>query len=139
QDWRLVTESLTEDALKLRLKSNEHDFVERKPRNQKGEWHQAAVAFANSAPIGWPAVLYVGVDNEGLPQYKADQVEAAIQSISSVLDSGYPAIYRYVVPLAMPNDGLCIAVVIPGSPTRPHFAGQSYVRVGDATKVASEA
>src|SRR5216683_2393750 len=68
QNWKTLTESLTYDALVLRLKSQEHDFVERKPRNQKGDWLQAAVAFANSAPIGWPAVLFVGVDDAGTPQ-----------------------------------------------------------------------
>ena len=31
-----------------------------------------------------------------------------------------------------------MAVVIPGSPARPHFAGLSFVRVGDSTKKASE-
>jgi predicted HTH transcriptional regulator len=55
-------ETLTDEALLLKLRNSEHDFVERKPRGQKGDWLQAAVAFANSAPIGWPAVLFVGVD-----------------------------------------------------------------------------
>jgi hypothetical protein len=38
QDWKAHAESLTEGALILRLKSAENDFVERKPRGQKGEW-----------------------------------------------------------------------------------------------------
>src|SRR5260370_19228688 len=53
-----LAESLTEESLILRLRSTEHDFVERKPRSAKGDWLQAAVAFANSAPIGWPAVVF---------------------------------------------------------------------------------
>ena len=31
-----------------------------------------------------------------------------------------------------------LAVIVPGSEQRPHFAGPSYVRVGSETKVASE-
>lgn len=40
-------ESLDENALLLRLRDHEHDFVERKPRNQKGDWLQTAFALAN--------------------------------------------------------------------------------------------
>jgi len=131
---------LTEEALILRLKSNEHDFVERKPLKQHGEWRNSAVAFANSAPIGWPAVLFVGVNNAGVPQCQTvGDVENLIRSVSDALDNAYPAIYRHVVPLNIPDEGRCVSVVIPGSPTRPHFSGQSYVRVGDQTKSASEA
>jgi hypothetical protein len=137
QQCRALAESLTPEALILSLKSNEHDFVERKPRNQKGDWLQTAVAFANSAPVGWPAVLFVGVDDDGNPQYQPDQLEALTQSVSSVLEQAYPPIYRYIVPLNLPEGRSCLAVVIPGSSARPHFAGQAYVRLGDATKVAS--
>jgi hypothetical protein len=122
----------------LRLKSNEHDFIERKPRNQKGDWLQAAVAFANSTPIGWPAVLFVGADDAGKPQCEPDQLETLMQSVSDVLSKAYPPIYRHIVPLNVPGEGSCLAVIIPGSADRPHFAGQSYVRVGDQTRVASE-
>jgi len=31
-------ETLTDEALLLKLRGTEHDFVERKPRGQKGEW-----------------------------------------------------------------------------------------------------
>jgi len=126
-----------EETLRLRLKSTEHDFVERKAKKDKGGWLQTAVAFANSAPIGWPAVLFVGVTDDGKPQLEAADLEAQINSISDVLEGAYPAIYRYIVPLHL-SDGCCLAVIIPGSAERPHFAGKSYVRLGGATKPASE-
>lgn len=138
QDWKALAESLTEGALILRLKSTEHDFVERKPRGQKGEWLQTAVAFANSAPIGWPAVLFVGVDDKGTPQQQADQLPAMLNTVSGVIDQAYPPIYRHVIPIDISGEGACLAVIVPGSPSRPHFAGQSYVRVGDQTRSASE-
>lgn len=31
-----------------------------------------------------------------------------------------------------------LAILVPGSPDRPHFAGKSYIRVGSQTKEASE-
>ena len=137
-DWKALAESLTPEALILRLKSTEHDFVERKPRGQKGEWLQTAAAFANSAPIGWPAILFVGVDDAGHPQQQKDKIPDLLNAVSAVLDQAYPPIYRHIVPLDLPDEGSCLAVVIPGSPVRPHFAGKAYVRLGDSTKEASE-
>jgi predicted HTH transcriptional regulator len=132
-----ITATLTPEALILRLRSTEHDFVERKSRGDKGGWLQAAVAFANSAPIGWPAVLFVGVDDDGNPQQGAEKMEDLAKSISDTLDRAYPAIYRHVVPLHSEN-GACLAVIVPGSEARPHFAGKSYVRDGPQTIEASE-
>jgi hypothetical protein len=134
---KTISESLTEEALILRLRSTEHDFVERKSRSDKGAWLQTAIAFANSAPIGWPAILFVGVDDDGNPQQNTDRLEDLEKSVSGILDQAYPAIYRHIVPLHL-SDGACLAVVIPGSEVRPHFAGKSYVRDGPQTKEASE-
>ena len=131
-----LTESLTQESLILKLRSTEHDFVERKPAKQRGEWLQVAVAFANSVPIGWPAVLFVGVDDEGKPQQGAEKLEELGKSVTDVLNQAYPAIYRHLVPLHV-ADGACLAVVIPGSAERPHFAGKAYIREGPSTKEAS--
>jgi hypothetical protein len=132
-----IMAGLTEESLTLKLRSTEHDFVERKRRSAKGDWLQTAVAFANSAPIGWPAILFVGANDQGVPQQNADKLEDPMKSVSGILDQAYPAIYRYVVPLHL-NDGSCLAVVIPGSEVRPHFAGTSYIRDWPQTKEASE-
>ena len=58
-----LTESLSEEALKVRLRSAEHDFVERKSKKDQGDWLKTAVAFANSTLVGYPAVLYVAVED----------------------------------------------------------------------------
>ncbi|BDC50643.1 hypothetical protein F183_A29590 [Bryobacterales bacterium F-183] len=131
-----LAESLSEQALLLRLKSTEHDFVERKPKSQKGEWLQVAVAFANSAPIGWPCILFAGASDDGVPQEKPEHLETLVRTVTGVLDQAYPAIYRHVVPLTTP-EGCCVAVIIPGSPERPHFAGKAYVRREDGIREAS--
>lgn len=133
-----LAESLSEASLLERLRSTEHDFVERKPLKQHGEWLQVAVAFANSAPIGWPAVLFVGVDDAGMPQESKHKLGSLLQSISDTLDKAYPPIYRHVVPLVVQDDRACVAVVIPGSAERPHFAGKAYVRKADMIQEASE-
>lgn len=132
-----IAATLTEEALILRLRGTEHDFVERKSQGDKGAWLQTAVAFANSAPIGWPAILFVGVDNGGNPQQGSEKLEDLAKKVGDVLDRAYPAIYRPIVPLHL-GDGAFLAVVIPGSEARPHFAGKSYVRDGPETKPASE-
>ena len=61
------------------------------------------VAFANSAPIGWPAILFVGVDDDGNPQ-QADKLEDLMKSVSGILDQAYPAIFRHIIPLHL-SDG----------------------------------
>jgi predicted HTH transcriptional regulator len=100
-----ITSGLTEEALILRLQSTEHDFVERKSRSDQGGWLQSAVAFANSTPVGWPAVLFVGVDDDGKPQLAPEKLEDLEKSVSDVLEQAYPAIYRHVIPLQW-ADGL---------------------------------
>lgn len=130
-------ETLTDEALLLKLRGTEHDFVERKPKSQKGEWLQVAVAFANSAPIGWPAVLFVGVDDDGTPQQGPEKLEDLSKSVAAVIEQSYPPIYFDIRPLRI-GDRACLAVVIPGSENRPHFAGRAYTRVGPSVRDASE-
>lgn len=129
---------ITPEELILKLRSTEHDFVERKSKSDKRGWLQTAVAFANSAPVGWPAVLFVGATDDGKAQFGTGaNLEDTVKSISDLLAGAFPAIYSWIVPLHLP-EGSCLAVIIPGSEGRPHFAGQSYVRVGAQTKLASE-
>jgi len=139
-----LSESLTDEALILKLKSAEHEFVERKSKTDEGGWLRTAVAFANSVPIGYPATLFVGVDDDGKPQVHAtdnrslmDVLEDLGKKLNGALEKAYPPIYRHPVPLHLP-DGGCLAVIIPGSAERPHFAGQSYIRKGPETRPASE-
>lgn len=140
-----LAEVLSEERLLHLLRSTEHDFVERKPKGQYGDWLQTAVAFANSAPQGFPAVLFVGVDNSGTPQEQDDapgkplqeRLESLQKSITDTLDKAYPPIYRLCLPLRVDGGG-CVAVIIPGSKNRPHFARKAYVRKGPSTTEASE-
>jgi hypothetical protein len=56
---------LSDADLLARLKNFEDHFVERKTIGDQKDWKKTAVAFANSAPIGYPAVLYIGARENG--------------------------------------------------------------------------
>lgn len=119
------------------LSDTEHQFLERKSASDKVGWLKTVVALANSTPVGYPAVLYIGVNDKGEITGLKD-VEAILKSFSDVIDKAvWPP--DYTLPKTVSRAGkVCLAVIIPGSEERPHFAGKSYVRLGTQTKEASE-
>jgi hypothetical protein len=121
-----------------RLTSVEDQFVERKSKSDKGGWLRTTVAFANSTPIGYPAVLFIGVGDDGTI---ADNVNVGdtMKWYSDVINNGvWPPIYT--APRSLTHTGKSfIAVIIPGSAERPHFVGKSYVRSGTQSIEATEA
>ena len=129
---------LTNEELLLWLRGPEHHFVERK---SYGDWKKdalkTAVAFANSAPVGSPAVLFIGVKDNGIiePEQNLDETQ---KTFAQKLSSAYPSIY-YETRIVHDEQGLrCLAIIIPGSDQRPHFSGRSFVRVGSESREASE-
>jgi predicted HTH transcriptional regulator len=56
---------LSDADLLSKLKNCEDAFVERKTAADNKDWLKTVVAFANSTPIGYPAVLFIGVKDEG--------------------------------------------------------------------------
>ena len=76
-----------------KLAAVEDQFVERKAANARGDWLRTTVAFANSTPIGSPAVLFIGVSDTG-EITEGTNVENAIKSYSDTIANGaYPPIY----------------------------------------------
>jgi predicted HTH transcriptional regulator len=62
--------SISDDELISKVTDTENNFIERKSVSDKGAWLQTAVAFANSCPVGFPGVLYVGVNDDGtIPRF----------------------------------------------------------------------
>jgi hypothetical protein len=120
-----------------RLTDTEDHFTERKSKSDKGGWLRTTVAFANSAPIGYPALLFVGVTDQGVITDNG-KIEDLMKSYSDTISANsYPPIYT--MPRVFTHNGKsCIAVTIPGSAGRPHFSGMSYIRDGTQTKPASE-
>lgn len=61
-----------------RLRATEDAFVERKTvGDDKYDWLKTAVAFANTAPIDYPCVLYIGVKNNGDIEDRAKPINFA--------------------------------------------------------------
>ncbi len=129
---------LNEPELLARMRNFEDHLVERKTIKDERDWKKSAVAFANSVPIGLPAVLYIGVWDNGeieTPQQNLDDVE---KKFNRQMEKVYPRI-AYVPKIVTDNGRQALAVIIPGSDLRPHFAGLSYVRRGSESIETSEA
>jgi hypothetical protein len=117
-------------------KTSEDNFVERKTRGDRKDWLRAVVAFANSCPYERSAVLFIGVRNDRNiePNLDVDRIEEAFRR---EVQKAYPPI-RYQTRALSEGQDRYLAVIVAGSPDRPHFAGPAYVRVGSATRQASE-
>src|SRR5271170_1317027 len=115
----------------MRISDTEHHFLERKTMKDTNGWLKTAVAFANSCPIGQPGILYVNVDDNGkvISQPLGYDFEKLQKSISKTVREAWPPIY-FVTHILNKNGSEFVAVVIYGSPLRPHFSGPAYVRVG---------
>ncbi len=128
---------LTDQDILLRLTAFEDSFVERKTSSDSKDWLKTAVAFANSAPVGYPAILFIGVRNDGSIEDEVN-LDSLQQTLSEKLSVAYPAIY--FMSRALRREGQqFLAVLIPGSESRPHFAGPAYIRDGSRSIQSSAA
>src|SRR6516162_2031647 len=128
---------ISDHDLFLKLRSFEDAFVERKTSADSKDWLKTIVAFANTAPVGYPAVLFIGVKDDGTSEGKQVNLDSLQKTLSEHVAKAYPPIYYLPHSLDV-NGGQVLAVIVPGSSARPHFAGQSYVREGPKSVVASK-
>jgi predicted HTH transcriptional regulator len=127
---------LSDENIVLRLSNLEDSFVERKTEGDSADWLKTVVAFANSLPYGYPAILFIGVKNDGSIQ-GLENPDSVQKSLSQKLAQAYPI--PYCLTKVLEKEGKkFLAVVVPGSEHRPHFAGAAYVRDGSQTVRASE-
>ena len=127
---------LTDADLLARLNNKEDISVERKSSGDSRDWIKTVVAFANSAPVGQPAVLFIGVKDDGTVEGTAN-LDSLQKTFSKKIRDAHPPIQTFSKVLRHEGKEF-LAVIIPGSLERPHFAGHSYVRVGSETRDASE-
>ena len=125
--------------LLARLRNFEEDhFVERKTSgDSKKDWLKTAVAFANSAPAGFPCVLYLGVKDNGEIESKPVNLDTLQKTFTEVMKDAYPPV-PYLTKIITDGERAALAVIVFGSELRPHFAGPAYVRKGSKSIDASE-
>lgn len=129
---------LSDQDLVNRLTTFEDHFVERKTIGDHKDWVKTVVAFANSAPDGFPCVLFIGVRNNGEIESPQQDLDSVQMKLNEKLKSIYPP--APYLPKIVAKDGRqALAVVVLGSELRPHFSGPAYVRKGSVTQEGSEA
>jgi hypothetical protein len=127
---------LTDQEILLKLGAFEDSFVERKTASDSSDWLDATVAFANTATIGYPAILFIGVRNDGTIEDTTSNLDKLQMTLGNKLAKAYPT--PYWLSKVLQKDGKqFLAIIIPGSERRPHFAGPAFVRDGSRTVVAS--
>lgn len=134
-EQHIRSDMISENELRSRLTNFEDPFVERKVHGDIKDCLKTVIAFANSLPNGLPGVLFIPVKNDGTIQVGFDLDELQ-RSISKRLSEAYPHIY-YFQRIVSVDGHQAVAVVVPGSPERPHFAGHAYVRDGSQSVKAS--
>ena len=121
-----------------RLENPEDGYVERKPESANAfELRKTIVGFANSVIEGTDGILFIGVSNAGkiLGISSPDSLQKTIRRICKQ-DCYPPIIYQSEVIECEGKNVL--AVIVPESKNKPHFAGAAYVRVGSETENASK-
>lgn len=133
--------TFTDEDIFAKLTNTEDATVERKLHNdKKKDWVKTVVAFSNSLADGQPGILFIGVRDDGrIEEGQAQKTNFA--DFQKTVSGQFADIYPPVSPtiLSRKKDGLeFLAVVVYGSPNRPHFAGKSYRRDGTQSVDASE-
>jgi hypothetical protein len=132
-----MTANLNDADLLARLKNFEDHFVERKTSGDHKDFVKTAVAFANSAPNGYPCVMFIGVKDNGeieTPQMNLDSLQ---KTFNQMMKNTYPPV-PYLPKIVNDGGRQALAVIVLGSELRPHFAGLAYVRKGSESINASE-
>lgn len=127
--------SFSDEELKDLLIHYEHSFVERKTFSDVDGWMKTVAAFANSCPYSDAGVLFVGANNDGTVQEMQEQqnLEELQKSFASQLKS---KVFPQIIPdyrTVRKDNRECLAVIIHGSPKRPHVVGKVWVRKGPKT------
>jgi predicted HTH transcriptional regulator len=128
---------MSDADLLARLRNCEDQFVERKTVGDLKDCLKTVFAFAKSAPIGMPCVLYVGVKDDGQFEDRRHDFDCVQKSLNRLLQNIYPRA-AYFPKLRRDQNGFALAVIVPGSELRPHFSGPSYIRVGSESIEASQ-
>jgi hypothetical protein len=128
---------LADEDILLRLTTFEDSFVERKTAGDSKDWLKTVVAFANSAPVGYPAILFIGVRDDGTVEEETN-LDSLQRTLSEKVSAAYPPIY-FMSRVLRHTGKQFLAVLVPGSASRPHFAGPAFIREGSKSVQSSAA
>ena len=120
-----------------RLRSLEDNYTERKLEGvNAADLRRSLVAFANSVPSDRPGILFLGVRDDGdiVGVSNSDALQKTIRRIAE--NDCYPPI-RYACEVVRSTGVDVLAVIVPASTDRPHFAGAAFVRRGSESVAAS--
>lgn len=124
------------DLLEL-LRDTENSFVERKSGgDSKDDWIKTVVAFANTLDTSQEGVLFIGATNEGEIETSNTDYDSLQKKFTEKKKLIYPPVNCTSICVRQ-ADRECLAVIVPGSPTRPHFAAPLYLRDFSKTAIAS--
>ena len=121
-----------------RVREFEDGFTERKPESASdGEIRETLVAFSNTVPPGRTAALFIGVGDDG-QILGLSNPDSRQKKITRVCDREcYPPI-PYQCEVFFVEDKAVLAVIVPESFQRPHFAGGAFIRHGSVNVQATE-
>ncbi|MGB7355692.1 MAG: ATP-binding protein [Acidobacteriaceae bacterium] len=126
------------DLLEL-LRDTENSFVERKTSgDSKDDWIKTIAAFANTLDPSQEGVLFIGATNEGEIESNDTNYDSLQKKFSERKKLIYPPVNCTSICVRQ-DDRECLAVIVPGSPAKPHFAGPLYIRDFSKTTTASAA
>ncbi len=110
---------LTDADLLSRLANTEDNFVERKRFSDDREWLRTAVGFANSCPVDFPGILFVGVYDNGQPEMPRvpTNLDSLQKTLSERLKEAWPPIY-YLTKTLRKDGSEFLGVLVPGSRAR---------------------
>jgi hypothetical protein len=123
------------DLLRL-LHSTEHSFVERKTIGDSRDWVKTVVAFANTLTPDQEGILFIGAKDNGEIEDRDNNLDTVQKTFSEKLRAAYPPIY-YTTRIVQEKGRECLAVIIPGSVEKPHFAGPAFLRDGSQSVEAT--
>src|SRR5689334_13011253 len=114
-----------------RLNQSEDQWVERKQGFDERDVRKTLVGFANSVPEGRSAILFLGAVNDGNHPglNDADDTQKKVEGVAT--GKSYPRVRYTTTVLTVDVNGTAreiLAIIVPYSKDRPHFAGVAYIR-----------
>jgi hypothetical protein len=127
---------MIDEDLRALLRGGEGSRVEFKETGNRDTVKKAAVAFANRLWEPEPAVLFLGVRNDGTVVGVANR-DNTIRDARRYVEECFPPIDHYEVRPLDHEGRVVVAVIIWESPAAPHFTGKAFVRRGAESLEAS--